>query len=135
MIFTRKIRETERLPWGYGLAYWRINTREGVCYLIPFNLLVRWARGLYFWISNPKTNYREMSGFLREELNERHRILADLRMDVIKLKQNAETAYHVRLDLLQDMKVLRERCDRRKQKLDRQGKIIDELRAKVRADV
>lgn len=50
-LLLRTVGAVEAIPWGYGLAYWRWERDEGVFYLIPFNLIVRLARIVYFRIA------------------------------------------------------------------------------------
>ena len=47
---TRVFNEGDRIPWWLGLAYWEWGMNVAVCFPIPLNLIVRWARDGYFWI-------------------------------------------------------------------------------------
>jgi hypothetical protein len=42
-----KVGEGERIPKGYGLAYWDFVTLRGVFYPIPLNILIRFIVGVY----------------------------------------------------------------------------------------
>jgi hypothetical protein len=44
----RVVGEAEKVPFGYGLAYWDWARRVEVVYPIPINLIVRLARSFYF---------------------------------------------------------------------------------------
>ncbi len=44
----RQIRAGERLPFGYAISYWRWEVQVAVAHPVGINLLVRWARNLYF---------------------------------------------------------------------------------------
>lgn len=71
MIFTkRQVYEGERLPWGYGRAYYLPQTDAMVCYPVPFNLVVRWLRNLYYWLATPKIAYKEKYEVLVKSLQE-----------------------------------------------------------------
>lgn len=60
MLFGRHDRpEGERLPWGYGVAYWRPDVDASVCYPIPFNWIVRWIRQLVIWLAHPSASWEE----------------------------------------------------------------------------
>ena len=47
------IAEGERIPRGYGIAYYDYVKNEAVCYLIPFNLLINFLRKIYWRIISP----------------------------------------------------------------------------------
>lgn len=48
----RKMRtEGDRLPWGYGVAWWHGYMDQVVCYPIPFNYLIGRLRQAYFAIA------------------------------------------------------------------------------------
>jgi hypothetical protein len=50
----RFVRALDVIPRGYGVAY-RAWDRDGaVCYPIPLNWLVRWARGAMIWLRFPE---------------------------------------------------------------------------------
>jgi len=57
------VREGERLPKYYGLAYRLFNQHAAVCYPIPLNYVVRVYRDLAFWLRfpNPGLHDRAMS--------------------------------------------------------------------------
>jgi hypothetical protein len=46
-----QVGEAEVIPRGYGLAYWDFARAEGIFYLIPFNLIVRFAHWFYWAIA------------------------------------------------------------------------------------
>lgn len=46
-MLVRRIRELERIPFGYGLAYWRLEDQRAVILPIPLNLCVGWSRRLW----------------------------------------------------------------------------------------
>lgn len=46
----------ERVPRGYGLAWHDLFHNQVVVFPIPFNLVARWLRELYFWLRNPWTD-------------------------------------------------------------------------------
>jgi len=56
-----EISEAEIIPKGYGVAYKRFNKMTVIIYPIPFNLIVRAFRDLYFWIIKGcwKSKYEE----------------------------------------------------------------------------
>ena len=71
MIFTkRQVYEGERLPWGYGRAYYLPQTDAMVCYPVPFNLVVRWLRNLYYWLATPRIPYKELYEGLQKHYEE-----------------------------------------------------------------
>lgn len=88
MLTKQQALQGEKLPWGYGLAYWLPHAHASVCYPVPFNLVVRWARNLYFWMSCPKPTYKERCEAMERQLCEyrdmywqlhaRHEVLLDL---------------------------------------------------------
>lgn len=55
----RVVTEGEMFPRGYGLAWWKWETREAVCYPIPLNLGVRWGRDVYHWMRWRSATVRE----------------------------------------------------------------------------
>jgi hypothetical protein len=60
LISCLEIKQYGRIPRGYGVAYWCVDTSEAMCYVIPLNWLVRWARAFYIGISRPRrANYLE----------------------------------------------------------------------------
>ncbi len=79
----RIVPEAVVVPWWLGLAYWRWDREEAVCYPIPVNLIVRWARNGYFWLKathrpdwiRQQTQDRYDRGFHNGVLSELHRQL------------------------------------------------------------
>jgi flagellar biosynthesis/type III secretory pathway protein FliH len=51
---SRQVRQGEMMPRFYGLAYYEFHRDEQVAYLIPFNLIVRWARDLAWLVKRGK---------------------------------------------------------------------------------
>ena len=43
-----EIERANRIPFGYGLAYWNHNRMTGVFYPIPFNLITGWWHWFYW---------------------------------------------------------------------------------------
>ena len=54
-----RIAEGGRIPRGHGRAYTDFATGHEVCFPLPFNWLVRWARQLYWWLVWPKKDAME----------------------------------------------------------------------------
>ena len=50
LLARRELEEGNKVPWGYGLSYWRYESLTAVCYPILLHLIVRWCRDLWFWI-------------------------------------------------------------------------------------
>ena len=46
----KHIKPGEKAHWIYGLIYWDICTAYAVMCPMPFNLIIRWFRYLYFWV-------------------------------------------------------------------------------------
>jgi hypothetical protein len=44
------VKEGEILPSTHGIAYWKWETAEAVCYPLPFNLIVGRSRSLWIWM-------------------------------------------------------------------------------------
>jgi len=42
------------LPRGWGVAYYRWDRDEAVCYPVPFNKLIGWGRRIYGWLRSTK---------------------------------------------------------------------------------
>ena len=52
----KEIQEGCRLPPGYGVAWFKLHTREAVCYPIPLNLFCRWIRECFLGVvRGPRT--------------------------------------------------------------------------------
>ena len=47
-----KVGEGYVIPEGYGFAWYNPMTRHGIYFPIPFNVILRFTRWLYFWIRN-----------------------------------------------------------------------------------
>lgn len=47
------VSEGALMPRGYGLAWYDVMRRRGVCYPIPFNLLANGLRKLYYAVAGP----------------------------------------------------------------------------------
>lgn len=54
------IREGEKYPRGYGLAYIRYWLDEAVCYPIPLNVLVALLYRLKWWLKSPGIKLYEL---------------------------------------------------------------------------
>lgn len=50
MMLSHEYLEGHVLPWWQGVAYFRWDMHGAVCYPIPLNLIVRWARNTFFWV-------------------------------------------------------------------------------------
>jgi len=48
-----RIAEGYMLPFWYGVAYYDYCSSYKICYPIPFNLLVRWVRNIFWAIKKP----------------------------------------------------------------------------------
>ena len=48
-----RLEEGERIPWGYGLAYYDFAYAQAVCYPIPLNLIVNVCRKIYWKLAKP----------------------------------------------------------------------------------
>lgn len=46
----RYVSPGEIIPPGYGLAYHAYDRDLSVCYPVPLNLAVRWARDAWYWL-------------------------------------------------------------------------------------
>lgn len=44
------IGEGRIIPYTHGIAYWKYETAEAVCYPIPFNLIIGWSRTTWIWM-------------------------------------------------------------------------------------
>ena len=53
------IAEAEEIPAWYGIAYRNPCSRFTICYPIPFNWCVRWARYIWFFLAVPKKAWFE----------------------------------------------------------------------------
>ena len=51
--------EGQKIPWGYGVAYWDIDTYKAVCYPIPINLIVNLWRKVTYYIMQPSPRKQE----------------------------------------------------------------------------
>ena len=54
-----EIQEGERLPRGYGVAYYDVARYQAICYPIPFNLLIKALREIYYRVASPSISERE----------------------------------------------------------------------------
>ena len=70
MIVKRKeIIEGSIIPRFYGVAYVEWSRRVFVCYPVPLNLIVHWARELWFWLISGRQTKRESVEMLKYELS------------------------------------------------------------------
>jgi hypothetical protein len=65
----REIIEGSIIPRFYGIAYAEWNRRVFVCYPVPINLIVHWARELWFWVIGGRQTKRENVEILKHELS------------------------------------------------------------------
>lgn len=49
-----QVAEGEMAPWWYGAAYYSCYADYTVCYPVPFNLIVRWSRNLWWALKRGK---------------------------------------------------------------------------------
>ena len=61
------VREGERLPWGMRVSYFRLDTKEAVCYPLPFHWVIKWGYRLWLWSLGYTPTHRERS--LQEAYN------------------------------------------------------------------
>ena len=50
----RDLAEGAMMPRGYGVAYWRWDLDQAVCYPVPFNKLIGWCRRAYAALRSAK---------------------------------------------------------------------------------
>lgn len=96
----RLVRPCEMAPWGYGLAYREFNMNVAVCYPVPLNLVIRWARNLFFWLACPKPTYKELYEGVSAQLGEAQ-----------QARRDAEDRYETLLDLWGRQKALKAKLD------------------------
>lgn len=46
----RYVGECEAIPWWLGVAYWDPIINTAKCYVVPVNLIVRYARNAWLWL-------------------------------------------------------------------------------------
>lgn len=51
--FYKRIKQGQQVPTYMGLAWPAWDRLEYVCMLIPFNVIARILRNIYFWFRNP----------------------------------------------------------------------------------
>jgi len=60
MKISDRVREAESMPRGYGVAWYEPACRWAVVYPVPFNILLRFLRKLWFRLAFPTKNMREL---------------------------------------------------------------------------
>lgn len=54
----REVAEYDRIPRGYGVAYRELSRLVAVCYPVPLNWVVRWARAFWWRLAIPRKAMR-----------------------------------------------------------------------------
>lgn len=102
------------MPFWYGPSYLEHTLMSWVCYPIPLNFLLRYARGLWFWLMRtPRSDlvgssYRQgikwgkdsEARFITRRLNSEIRDLNLIRAWILQLKQKADAGNDLAKDML-----------------------------------
>jgi len=52
--FVRRVRALDVIPFPFGIAYRMDSMDVAMCYWVPLNLVVRYAREFWYWMAVPR---------------------------------------------------------------------------------
>ena len=143
-MLAKRIREGERYPRGYGLAWFDVTMLQGVCYPVPLNWVVWVWRGIMDALREPPLDPRILDGLyglrkvdgLMREIDKLHQRLKDHDNRRAVLENDIRLAHEVALGRMRtgglhspavdEVQVLRDRYDAAVELLTRINATLDE---------
>jgi len=65
-----KIYEGEKIPIGYGHAWYNWHNLSTTVYFVPFNIFIRWLRQLWFFLGSRDAEYKREQKIFRTGFEE-----------------------------------------------------------------